>query len=471
MTLIKCDICVIGAGSGGLSVAAGAAQLGRKVVLIEKGEMGGDCLNTGCVPSKSLISAARARHEALDASRFGISVDGVQTRFADVMGHVHGVIDAIAPHDSVERFESLGVTVIKAAARFLDRRTVEAGETQITARRFVIATGSRAALPPVPGLDDVSFLTNESVFDLQDLPDHLLVLGGGPIGVELSQAFRRLGSAVTLLEGGRILGRDDPDLVEPVRAQLIADGIDLRENTSVEAAGSFAGGVSLSLKGQGTVQGSHLLVAAGRKPNVEDLGLDAAGVAFTPRGIAVDARLRTSNKKIFAIGDVAGGLQFTHVAGYHAGIVIRNALFRVPAKADHSAVPRVTYSDPELGSVGLSEADARKRHGRKVRIAEWPFAENDRAMAEGDTRGHLKVVIGPKGRILGAGVVGRDAGEILQPWILALSQGLKIGAFTGMIAPYPTRGEVSKRAAGAYYTPTLFSARTRFVVRLLSLLG
>ena len=471
MTVIKADICVIGAGSGGLSVAAGAAQLGARTVLIESGKMGGDCLNTGCVPSKSLLSAAKARAHALEADRLGIMVRDARPDFSRVMDHVHGVIAAIEPHDSVERFEGLGVTVLQDHARFVDRKTVVAGGVTVRARRFVVATGSTAMVPPIPGLSETPFLTNESVFELEDLPQHLIVIGGGPIGVELSQAFQRLGSEVTLFEGRQLLAKDDPELVEIVRQQLLADGVDLREGEAVESVGAYDGGISVSIQGKGTLQGSHLLVAAGRQPNVDDLGLEEAGVAYSDRGIKVDARLRTSNKKIFAIGDVTGGLQFTHVAGYHAGIVIRNALFRVPAKADHSAVPWVTYSDPELAHVGMSEAEARKAHGRKVRVVRWPFAENDRAMAEGDTRGLIKVIVGPKGRILGASLVGAGAGETIQPWILALSQGMKIGAFTSIIAPYPTRGEISKRVAGDYYTPTLFSPKTRILVRLLSLLG
>jgi pyruvate/2-oxoglutarate dehydrogenase complex dihydrolipoamide dehydrogenase (E3) component len=454
-----------------LSVASGAAQLGVRTVLIERGKMGGDCLNTGCVPSKSLISAAKSVSAIKGAAKFGVSAGEPRVDYSKVMAHVNGVIATIAPNDSVERFEGLGCTVIQAEARFVARDVVEAGGQRIKAKRFVIATGSRAAVPPIPGLDTVAYLTNENIFELEELPRHLVVIGGGPIGLELSQAFRRLGSEVSIVEGATLLGKDDEDLVAVVREQVIADGVDVREGIMVKSVEAVSDGVAVALGDGSVLTGSHLLVAAGRTPNVDSLGLDLAGVAFDRSGIKVDARLRTSNKRIFAIGDVAGGLQFTHVAGYHAGLVIRNALFRVPAKVDVSAVPWVTYTDPELAHVGLTEAAARAQFGDKVQALRWDFEENDRALAEGDTRGFLKVVVGAKGQILGASMVGAGAGELIQPWVLALSQGLKIGAFTSVIAPYPTRGEISKRVAGAWYTPALFSSRTRLLVKVLSWLG
>lgn len=474
MEVVKTDICVIGAGSGGLSVAAGAAQLGVKTVLVERGQMGGDCLNTGCVPSKSLLSAAKAFKAMGDGEKFGITAGPARVDFSKVHDHVHGVIAAIAPMDSVERFEGLGVQVIQAEAKFVGPGAVEAGGKRIEARRFVVATGSRAAVPPIPGLAEVPYLTNETIFNLTELPDHLIIIGGGPIGMEMAQAFCRLGARVTLLEGAKVLARDDPELTAVVVEQVRADGVDIREGVSVVGVEASQGGVRVTLGKEAapqSVEGSHVLVAAGRKPNVEDLNLEAAGVDYGRAGINVDARLRSSNKRIFAIGDVAGGLQFTHVAGYHAGIVIRNALFKIPAKSDVSAVPWVTYTDPELAHVGLTEAAARAAFGSKVRALTWPLAENDRARAERDTRGFIKVIVGKKGKILGASIVGTGAGDLIQPWVLALSQGLRIGAFTSVIAPYPTRGEISKRVAGEYYTPTLFSTRMRWLVRVLSFFG
>lgn len=467
--VIHADLCIIGAGSGGLSVAAGAVQMGASVVLIEKGEMGGDCLNTGCVPSKALIAAAHVAQTHRTGSRFGVHGAGPVVNFREVHDHVHGVIGAIAPHDSVERFEGLGVMVIQAAGQFVDRDTVEAGGRRIRARRFVIATGSRAATPPVPGLAETGYLTNETIFGLTDAPGHLIVVGGGPIGIEMAQAFRRLGSDVTVIEKFGILAKDEPEAVEVVRASLRSDGVRLVEGVGVSEARREDGSVIVVLDGDSEfgrlIVGTHLLVAAGRRPNIESLGLDAAGIAYTPKGVTVDARLISTNRKVFAIGDVAGGPQFTHIAGYHAGIVIRNALFGLPAKVDYRALSWVTYTDPELAHAGLTEADARKA-GHAVEVLSWSFAMNDRAQAERATDGLAKIVLGAKGRILGATIVGPRAGELIGAWGLAISAGLKIGAVASAVLPYPTLSEISKRVAGSYYTPKLFGAKTRRIVGL-----
>ncbi|MBI1208216.1 MAG: dihydrolipoamide dehydrogenase [Azospirillum sp.] len=468
---IAADLCVIGAGSGGLSVAAGAAQLGVSTVLIERGRMGGDCLNTGCVPSKALLAAAKAAAAITEAGRFGITAGPTRIDFGRVHDHVHQVIAGIAPHDSVERFEGLGVRVIQAEARFVAPDTVAAGDVLVKARRFVVATGSRPALPALPGLAELPHLTNETVFERRDCPAHLIVIGGGPIGAELAQAHRRLGAQVTVLEMTTLLPKDDPELVDVVRHQLVAEGIDLREGAMVLRVERAGDGVAAVL-GDGTrIEGSDLLIAAGRRPNVEGLGLDTAGVALDGRGfVAVDARLRTGNRRIFAIGDVAGGPQFTHVAGYHAGIVIRNALFRLPARVDYRALPWVTYTEPELAQVGLTEAAARDRHGA-IRVLRWPFADNDRARAERRIDGLVKVITRPCGRVLGASIVGAQAGEQLMVWSLAIAQGLKVGAVANLIAPYPTLGEAGKRAAGSFFTTALFGPRTRRLVRFLSRFG
>jgi pyruvate/2-oxoglutarate dehydrogenase complex dihydrolipoamide dehydrogenase (E3) component len=468
------DLCVIGAGSGGLSVAAGAVQMGARVALIEKHKMGGDCLNYGCVPSKSLLAAAHAAAAQRAPARFGIAAREPEVDFAKVHDHVHGVIAAIAPTDSVERFTSLGVKVILGAARFAGPREVIAatreGETRIRAKWFVIAIGSRAAVPPIPGLEAVPYLTNETVFERKTRPEHLVVIGGGPIGLEMAQAHRRLGARVTVLELDRVLPKDDPELAAIVRARLQAEGVALFEHTKVGGVARHEGGVAVSIEREGlkeTVVGSDLLVAAGRAAQVDGLDLDKAGIAFTKKGVTVDARLRTSNRRAFAIGDAAGGLQFTHVANYHAGIVIRQALFRLFwTRADTGAVPWVTFTDPELAHVGLSEAEAKKTHG-DVRVLRWPFRENDRAQAERATEGLIKVVTARNGRILGADIVGKNAGELIHPWVLAVQNRMKIARLAGYIAPYPTLGEVGKRAAGSYYTPALFSDRTRRIVRFL----
>ena len=466
----KVDLCIIGAGSGGLALAAGASQMGASVALIEKGKMGGDCLNYGCVPSKAMIAAGKHAHEMQAGEAFGVARQNAEVNFPKVAAHVRGVIAAIAPHDSQERFEGLGVQVIRAPGRFLSDKIVEAGEHQIHARRFVIATGSSPGVPPIPGLSETPFFTNETIFDNEICPEHLIVIGGGPIGMELAQAHRRLGAKVTVLEAFQALAKDDPELTQKVKDSLIADGVVLKEGIGIENISARDGGVVVRLSDQ-EISGSHLLVAAGRRPNVDGLDLEKAGVEYSPKGIPVDARLRTSNKKIFAIGDVTGGLQFTHVAGYHAGIVIRNALLRIPAKADHSSVPWVTYTDPELAHVGLDEASARKTQGDDIRVLRWSMEENDRAQAERRVKGMAKAIIGKGGRILGVSIVAPHAGDLLQPWVLAMSKKLKVGAMAGFIAPYPTLGEINKRIAGSYYTEKLFSPFMRRVVRLLAALG
>jgi len=464
------DLCVIGAGSGGLAVAAGAAQMGAEVVLVERAAMGGDCLNFGCVPSKSLLAAARIADLWRHGTALGIAYARPHIDFAAVADSVQRVIAEIAPNDSVERFEGFGVRVLRAEARFTSPRTVRAGDVEIRPRRFVIATGSQPAIPPIRGLDEVRYLTNESIFANRQLPEHLIVIGGGPIGIEMAQAHRRLGARVTVLDVGPLLPRDDPELSAVLAERLCSEGIVSRpgvEIAEVERAGQV---IRVRLESGEQISGSHLLIAAGRRPTVEALDLAAAGIASTAKGITVDARLRTTNRRVFAIGDVAGGPQFTHVALYHAGIVIRNALFRIPAKVDYRALPWVTYTDPELAQVGLTEAEARAIE-RASRVLRWRFVENDRAQTERETEGMVKVVTRANGRILGTSILGAGAGDLILPWALAISQKLKIGALANLIVPYPTRGEASKRAAGSYYTPTLFSARTRRLVRLLARLG
>ena len=474
MTDITVDICVIGAGSGGLSVAAGASQMGAKVALIERHRMGGDCLNYGCVPSKSLLAAAHAAQRIRESGRFGVTGGEPAIDFAAVHDHVRGVIDGIAPHDSVERYEGLGVRVIEAAARFTAPDRVEAGGATIRARRFVVATGSRPMVPPIPGIEGVPYLTNETIFDRTRAPGHLIVIGGGPIGVELAQAHRRLGARVTVVEMFSLLGNDDPELVEVVRNRLRKEGVEIHEGVAVARVAAHENGIAVALGddgAEGTIEGSHLLVAAGRAANVDDLGLDDAGIDHGPKGIVVDGRLRTSNRRVFAIGDVAAGApMLTHVAGYHAGIVIRNALFRLPAKVDYAALPWVTFSDPELAQVGLTEAGARAA-GHAIQVLRWPFAENDRSRAEDEAAGFVKVVTTPRGRILGAGMVGAGAGELIQSWELAIREKLNIKAMAQLMIAYPTRGEVNKRAAGSAFMARLTSEGTRGLVRFLARFG
>ncbi|MEQ1577957.1 MAG: FAD-dependent oxidoreductase [Hyphomicrobium sp.] len=468
--IINADICVIGAGSGGLSVAAAAAAFGQKVVLIEKHKMGGDCLNYGCVPSKALIAAGKRAQAMRGADQFGIMGVEPAINHAAVHDHVHSVIAAIAPNDSVERFTGLGVRVIQASGKFKDKRTVVAGENTINARRFVIATGSSPVVPPIPGLDSVAYFTNETIFNNGQKLDHLIVIGGGPIGLEMAQAHRRLGSRVTVLEGFSALGKDDPELSSIVLKHLRAEGIDIREGAMVERAAGGMGKISVTIKtaaGSETVEGTHLLVAAGRKPNISDLNLEAARIKFDKRGISVDKGLRTSNSRVFAIGDVTGGLQFTHVANYHAGIVIRRALFRLPANTNNALVPWVTFTEPELAHVGLTEAQAREAK-LKINVLRWPYHENDRAQAERVIEGHVKVVTAKSGKILGATIAGEHAGELIQIWALAVSQGLKAKAMAEWISPYPTLGEINKRAATRFFAT---APSNPFVRRLIGFLA
>jgi pyruvate/2-oxoglutarate dehydrogenase complex dihydrolipoamide dehydrogenase (E3) component len=469
----RVDLCVIGGGSGGLSVAAGAAQLGVPVVLIEKHKMGGDCLNYGCVPSKALIAAARRAHLMRTSAPFGIVPTNPTISYKGVHDHVHGVIAAIAPNDSAERFTGLGVEVIRATAQFISRDTVLAGDRRIKARRFVIATGSSPAIPPITGLDVVPYFTNETIFDNRSQIDHLIVIGGGPIGLELAQAYLRLGSRVTVLEAMKALGKDDPELSEVVLKRLRAEGMEIREGALVErvAGGTRLVDVHISEGGvPAIVQGTHLLVATGRVPNVASLNLEAASIKYDKRGIQVSKGLVTSNSRVFAIGDVIGGPQFTHVANYHASIVLRRALFRQPATVDGDIISWATFTDPELAHVGLSE-DAARRRSARVHVYRWPYHENDRAQAERAIAGHVKVVTGKRGRILGATIVGAQAGELIAPWTLALKQGLNIRAMAEVVAPYPTLGEAGKRAAMTYFSSAVASPMVRRTIRWLRRLG
>jgi pyruvate/2-oxoglutarate dehydrogenase complex dihydrolipoamide dehydrogenase (E3) component len=450
---LRPDLCIIGAGSAGLSIAAVASRFGARIVLVEAARMGGECLNNGCVPSKALLAAA-ARGRSL----------------AEAYQAMRGAIEGLAPQDSTARFEALGVEVIEARAGFVDPDTVGAGHATIRARRFVLATGSRPAVPAVPGLADGPYLTNETLFEQAPAPSHLVILGAGPMGAEMAQAYRRLGVEVTLIQKGRLLPRDDPEFAAVLAAALRADGVRLLEGTRLDRVRWEASGVTVALEGEGgatEIGGSHLLVAAGRRAHLDGLGLEAAGIAAGEAGIVVDAGLRTTNRRVFAVGDAVGPHRFTHLAGHHAGVVIKRALFRLPARVDYRAVPRVTYTEPELLQVGLTEAEARARFGR-VEILRHPFAENDRAAIEGDEAGLVKLVATVRGRVVGGGAVGPGAGEFALPLALMISRRLPLGALAAAIVPYPTRAEALQRAAGRHFAARLFGPGPRRLVRLLS---
>ena len=468
MEHLNTDICIIGAGSGGLSVAAGAAQMGARVVLFEADRMGGDCLNSGCVPSKALLAAAKAAHQAGGNPDMGVTGAPPTIDFAAVKAHVANTIATIAPHDSVARFVGLGVTVIEERARFVAPRRVRSDSFEVTAKFFVIATGSTPTVPPIPGLDSVPFHTNETIFADPEQPEHLAIIGGGPVGVEMAQAHRRLGCHVTLIEAATILAQDDPDIRTRLVTRLREEGVEIIEGAGVREVDGVAGALALTLDDGRRIEASHILVATGRQPGIDDLGLEAAGIASGRAGIVTDNRLRTNDRRVFAIGDVTGRPQFTHIAGYHAGIVIRNMLFRLPARIAETLTPRVTYTDPELAHVGLGEDTAAAAWGAaNIRTQSVSLAGNDRAVAERRTEGTVKIVTHRNGRILGATILAPQAGEMILAWSLAIGTRRKIASMAGVIAPYPTFGDAGKRAAGQFFTAALFSRRTRAVVRWL----
>ena len=486
MPEISCDVCVIGGGSGGLSVAAGAAQMGADTVLFERSEMGGDCLNTGCVPSKALLSAAKAAHAFKGAEAKGIKPSsGKHVDFAQVNAHIHDIIASIAPHDSVERFEGLGVNVIQAEAHFTSNNTVSGTDHsgthyQVTARYFVIATGSHPWVPPVTGIKDTEYLTNETIFSLTECPEHLVIIGGGPIGIEMAQAHRRLGARVSVVDVGPVMFRDDQEIVSRLKHQLEAEGIDFYENIKIEkitAAENKTGehvsdapqaGAVIELESGEFLVASHLLVAVGRRPNLASLDLEKAGVKFNEKGIITDNRLRSSNKRIFAIGDVAGRHQFTHMAAYHASIVVQNMLFKLPVRCAEHAVPWVTYTDPEMAQAGLTLPQARQHYKQKeIRVTDWELKDNDRARAERRTDGMIRVITSKKGQVLGATILAPHAGEMIHIWTLAIQKKMNISAVARTIAPYPSYAEANKRAAGAFFTDQIFSPRVVKIVRFL----
>jgi pyruvate/2-oxoglutarate dehydrogenase complex dihydrolipoamide dehydrogenase (E3) component len=466
------DICIIGAGAGGLSIASVSAQLGLKVCLIENHKMGGDCLNYGCIPSKSILAAAKAAKSLKKMPGLGIHIDGVSIDYQKVHQHIHQVIKTIEPHDSVERFESLGVTVKMGNATFINKNTVLLDKEHISAKHFVIATGSRAFIPRISGLKDVEYLTNETIFDLKEIPKHLIAIGGGPIGCELSQAIRLLGAEVSILQRSHLLPHDDADLTSIVKDELIKDGVSLYEHTSeVHSVSKTPDGeicVTFTQDDQTkSITGSHLLIATGRQVNARNLGLEKAGIEYTPKGIQVNAKLKTSNKRIYAVGDVTGGFQFTHIAGYHAGIVIQNMLFKKPAKVNYKAIPWVTYTSPELAHVGVSHEQASKEYpkGKTITV---DFSELDRAQTEKQTLGKLKATFDHKGNPVSVSIVGQNAGELIYPWIIAIDNHLSIGKLSKFIAPYPTWGELTKKVVSKYYEPILYANRTKKLVRFLS---
>lgn len=475
----KYDICVIGAGAAGITIASALAMLGFNTVLVEKNKMGGGSMHYGCVPSKTLLSSAKMVARIKNSAPLGIKTQTPEVDFAAVMARVKDVVKSLNETNTAERLEGLGVHVVEGTAYFTDEDTLafEDQELKIKAKKFVIATGSRPYLPTISGLETSGYMTNENIFSLEKRPEHLLIIGGGPIGVEMAQAFIRLGSKVTLVTNKPLLAHDDPEMVDVLRGQLLHDGVVLHENATVNAVEGEAPKLSLKIETDNpdpesdeplkkTISGSHLLVATGRYANIANLGLKKAGIEYTAKGIKVDKRLRTTKPHIYAVGDCTNAPNYTHIANYHAGMVIKNIAFRLPVKANYTALPRVIYTAPEIAFAGLSEKQAHEKYDKGITILRVPFCENHRAVAEATPKGSIKVIV-RRGKILGAAIAGENAGELIQPWVLAIENGLSIGKMAGTIAPYPTYSEINKKVAASYFLPGLMSDLAKKIARFL----
>lgn len=461
------DIGVIGGGAAGLTTAAGAARLGAKTLLVEREPaLGGDCLHFGCVPSKTLIRSAAVYHRAGDMERFGLPrMERPPVDFSRVAERIRSVIATIQEHDSVERFCRLGVRVVFGEARFKDEHVLVVDGKQYSAGKWVVATGSRPGIPPVRGLDSTSYLTNREIFSLPSLPESLVVLGGGAIALEMAQSFARLGSRVEVIQrSSQILSREDRDMADLVMDGLRREGVVFHLGTRITEVRDLGTSRQVLFTDDNgeeqRVSGEQLLVALGRTSNVDGLGLEGLGIEASARGIAVDARMRTARSHIFAAGDVTGAYRFTHAAGYEGGIVVSNAVFHLPRKADYTWLPRCTYTDPELAGIGLNETQAREQGGQ-VRVIKERFADNDRAVAHGSTHGMLKLVLGEGDKPLGVQICGPHAGELLNEWVAVFGGGVKLSTLAGAVHPYPTLGEISKRAAGSVIGEKIFSEKVR----------
>ncbi|MEX1083454.1 MAG: FAD-dependent oxidoreductase [Xanthobacteraceae bacterium] len=471
--LLRPDICVVGAGWGGVRAAVTAAAFGAPVVLVEKGKLGGAHLYAGGLASAALMATAHKAETLRRAKPFGLNVPRPKVDFYQVHDHIQGVIATAAPNDSKERLTGLGVRVVHGTGRFKDARTLSVGDDiEIKARRFIIATGSAPAIPPISGIEETPYLTNETIFDLLVCPKHLAVIGATAAGLELAQALRRLGAEVTVLDGGQPLAQEDPECAAVVLDQLEREGIALHTGVRISRIGHARSKTHIFVAGadgEEKIEVSDLLIAAGRTPNVEELNLGAAGVKCEREGIAVDARLRTSNKRVYAVGDVAGA-HSAHVAGKQAETAVRHALLRLSPKLRSSELPRATFTEPELAHVGLTEADVRQS-GRAFCVLRWPLQENDRARAERQINGHIKVITAKGGKILGATIVGAQASELIGSWALAVSRGMNVRAIADLALPYPTLSEIGKEAAISYFAPALANPWIRRIMSIVRMLG
>lgn len=461
------DMGVIGGGAAGLTVTAGAARLGAKTLLVEKEEnLGGDCLHYGCVPSKTLIQTARVYHLLKQPEKFGLPKGEIPpVDFKNIAGRIRAVIKTIQEHDSEERFCGLGARVEFGSPVFVDDHSIELNGSRYSSKNWVIATGSSPDVPSIDGLESTPYLTNKDIFSLDHLPDSLIILGAGPVAVEMAQAFCRLGSEVHVIQrSGQILSREDRDMADALMHIMGSEGVDFHLNAAVQSVRDLGSETEVRFKtGKGEfirLQAEKILIALGRKPNLSGLGLDDIGVESGRKGLRVDNRLRTTQKHIYAAGDVTGQYQFTHAAGYEGGIIISNALFHLPRKVDYTFLPWCTYSDPELASIGMNEKRAEEAN---IDYSLWTetFKDNDRSQAEGETEGMIKMILDEKEKPLGIQILGPHAGELLGEWVAVLNGRVKLSSLASAVHPYPTLGEINKGVAGAFFTPKLFSEKVQ----------
>ena len=461
------DIGVIGGGAAGLTVTAGAAQLGARTLLVEKeNELGGDCLHYGCVPSKTLIKSAHVYHLMKHSRKFGLPVMELPpVDFREISKRIRSVIATIQHHDSKERFCKLGAQVEFGQPAFADEHSIRMNGNTYSAKKWVIATGSSALVPPIRGLDETPHITNKEIFYLDRLPESMIILGGGPIGSELSQAFNRLGTRVSLVDmAPQILGKDDPDMADFVRDVLRSEGVTFYLNSAIEEVKDLGGEKEVRIKTKDgntiSLKAETILVALGRGANTSGLGLEDIGIEFDRLGIKVDQRLRTNHKHIYAAGDINGGYQFTHAAGYEGGIVVSNAIFRLPRKVDYTFLPWCTYTDPPLGSIGMNEGSAGKA-GIDYTVWSEEFKDNDRSLAEGEAIGRIKMILNEKEKPIGVQIFGPHAGDLLAEWVAVLNGKVKLSTLASAVHPYPTIGEINKKVVGTFFSPKIFSEKVQ----------
>ena len=457
------DIGIIGGGAAGLTVASGAAQLGAKALLIEReSALGGDCLHFGCVPSKTLIRSAHVYHLMKSSETFGLpKIQMPPVDFQQIARRIQQVISTIQPHDSEERFCGLGAKVMFGEAFFADEHTVDLDGKHYSAKNWVIATGSSPVAPPIPGLNDTHFLTNKEIFSLDRLPSSMIILGAGPIGIEMAQAFNRLGTEVVVVDRAeQILIKEDKDMADAVQSVMSEEGVVFYLHASIEEVKESSAAKEVVIIDQFgeklTLTSEEILVAMGRSPNTGNLNLEEIQVAVERGGITVDSRLRTSQKHIFAAGDVNGGYQFTHAAGYEGGIVVSNAIFHLPRKTDYTYLPWCTYTDPELASIGMNEKTAESK-GIEYKVWIEEFKDNDRSLAEAEHAGRVKMILDDGEKPIGVQILGPRAGDLLSEWVAILNGKTKLATIASAIHPYPTLGEINKRVVGNYFSPKIFS--------------